>query len=486
METKTTTKGKWWSITGAALLALAALAVVAALTGCAAQEEPEPAPVPEPEAVAPEPEPAPEPESEPEPEQPKLAIPNRYFLSSKTISYPDGMSRKCLVDLEGNEVPFEIPDVTPMGGFAEGYLFGSWDTSEYDEEWDTEFDKLTHYGLFDKTGKLAVDLTEVVHGFEYPNDGEMVLARVINEPTYVDGRMVLVVEVNHSGNIVIVVLDERGEVKFTVGSSEIYQYADDGFTAPSFTVECPVLGSSYAFHDGVLQLDGPLDKGVIVDTDGAVLYRGSVVNAISLGKGYLLVHEEDAPRDTKVTDYAGNVVFDAASIEVAGDVENAGFYHQQPGAYGIVVVTAEKINPHGGDNKDLAGLYCVQTQKWLIPMQEGEIEFGSGHDGLIWVSADGKSSITDGYGAADEDSGSRYSCIMDPQGTIVVDGANPLLSSAGISADFKCPVYLREGYYLFAVPGGVSDWQIAYFHDGVIEGVAKYPELGICESPYLT
>ena len=122
------------------------------------------APAPEPELGSvqasdpqPAPEPAPEPESDPTADpaaEPALAIPNRYFVSG-TNFHPSGAYDVCLTDLEGNEVVFENPDMRPMGGFSEGKVLVTWETSEYDEEWDTEFDEMTHYGLVDATGAMV-------------------------------------------------------------------------------------------------------------------------------------------------------------------------------------------------------------------------------------------------------------------------------------------------------------------------------------------
>lgn len=173
------------------MVALAAVGIAVA--------NPSAAPAPEPELGSvqasdpqPAPEPAPEPESDPTAE-PALAIPNRYFISS-TNFHPSGAYDVCLTDLEGNEVVFENPDMRPMGGFSEGKVLVTWETSEYDEEWDTEFDEMTHYGLVDATGAMVVDLTDLVHGYGYTFQGNLQDASVTNSPTYADGRLVLFIE----------------------------------------------------------------------------------------------------------------------------------------------------------------------------------------------------------------------------------------------------------------------------------------------------
>ncbi|MFR1167686.1 MAG: hypothetical protein ACLSDQ_08895 [Adlercreutzia equolifaciens] len=174
-------------IAAAAVMALAAVGIAVANPFAAPAPEPEPASV-----EAPAPDLAPEPEAPAEPE-PALAIPNRYFVSS-TNFHPSGTYDVCLTDLEGNEVVFENPDMRPMGGFSEGKVLVTWETSEYDEEWDTEFDEMTHYGLVDATGAMVVDLTDLVHGYGYTFQGNLQDASVTNSPTYADGRLVLFIE----------------------------------------------------------------------------------------------------------------------------------------------------------------------------------------------------------------------------------------------------------------------------------------------------
>lgn len=181
------------------VVGIAATVVVALAAVGIAVANPFAAPAPEPELGSvqasdpqPAPEPAPEPESDPTAE-PALAIPNRYFISS-TNFHPSGAYDVCLTDLEGNEVVFENPDMRPMGGFSEGKVLVTWETSEYDEEWDTEFDEMTHYGLVDATGALVVDLTDLVHGYGYTFQGNLQDASVTNSPTYADGRLVLFIE----------------------------------------------------------------------------------------------------------------------------------------------------------------------------------------------------------------------------------------------------------------------------------------------------
>ena len=52
-------------------------------------------------------------------------------------------------------------------------------------------------------------------------------------------------------------------------------------------------------------------------------------------------------------------------------------------------VRAEKVNPHGGANKNLVGLYSVSAKKWIVPLAEGSLSFTAA-DGLVYVTADSK------------------------------------------------------------------------------------------------
>lgn len=463
------------------MLSLASLLITGALVGCATQEEPEPAPAPEPEAVAPEPELAPEPEPEPEPEQPKLAIPNHYFLSGVNFKSGGSMGAgeaaydPALADLEGNIAAYENPDMRSMGGFSEGRVCVSWETSEYDEEWDTEFDEVTHYGLLDETGKLVLDLTDLVHSFDFTskagNSETKEIFSVGNSPMYVDGRLVL-----DLGSI-IVVLNEKGETVFTVGDPTQYEYAEEGYVPPKFDIEMPLRAHDGVYRDGVMLLNGAsvYDDMVIVDADGNILAQGEYLN--SLGKGYMT----DGDEPTAVTDYSGKVLFDPSSLNVPGDVENARLdLVTVLGIDGLVVVKADKINPHGGADKELTGLYCVSTQKWVVPMQEGSLNITSAHDGIAWVTADSKNFIVEGYGAEDDDVNEKYTCAMNTQGEIVLDAETPAVADCYLRPSFDAPTYLGEGYWTF----DSQRETVLYFKDGVLVGSAKPPENGIAYSLY--
>lgn len=448
-------------IAAAAVMALAAVGIAVANPFAAPAPEPEPASV-----EAPAPDLAPEPEAPAEPE-PALAIPNRYFVSS-TNFHPSGTYDVCLTDLEGNEVVFENPDMRPMGGFSEGKVLVTWETSEYDEEWDTEFDEMIHYGLVDDTGALVVDLTDLVHGYGYTFQGNLQDASVTNSPTYADGRLVLFIEWSGGSYGAVVLLDEQGKVVFTVGDAEAFQFADEGAAGREFTYNLAMMNAPDCYRDGVLALQG-IDGAMFLDVDGNVLYQAEG-HPTSIGGGCVIPDDSG----TVVTDYASNVLLDIASFNVEGDIDGAAFTGDQVSSGGVVCVRAEKVNPHGGANKNLVGLYSVSAKKWIVPLAEGSLSFTAA-DGLVYVTADSKERLIEGYGAEGDGSSDAYSCLMDLQGAIVADAATLAASGADLSADFDGR-YLQDGYWLLGErEGGL----VAYAENGKVAGIAPAPEHGV-------
>lgn len=472
MEVKQGNIRKGGVIACAAVAALAILLALMTMSGCSSNESPDQVQEPVQETPVPEPESTPEPEPDPEPA--KLDIPNQYFLTGLGFASGGGsVNQWGLEDLEGNQVPFEIAEMMPMGGFAEGRIFVTWETSDYDEEWETELNEVTHYALLDQTGKIVKDLTDLVSSFSFYAQGSFNNAKVANHPTYVDGRMVLCLE-GAGNNQTFVVLDEQGNAKFTVGDSDRYRFADDGTVPVGFDIDFETKGSSTGghvdatYHDGVLCIDNRL----LVDPNGKLLAQ-TEDHLESLGNGYMM----DGFDAAAVVDYSGNVVFDPNSLNVEGDIEDAEIFasYGQPGASGIVSVRAEKVNPHGGENKDLKGLYCVSTQKWLVPLQEGDLSFSEANEGMIWVSTESKNHILEGYGAADDDENRDYSCLMDIQGNIVVDDATAGIEEDGKAIGGSNPYYLQEGYWAYGSRPGV----VVLIENGVIKGAAAAPERGI-------
>lgn len=146
---------------------------------------------------------------------------------------------------------------------------------------------------------------------------------------------------------------------------------------------------------------------------------------------------------------------------------------------GVVCVRAEKVNPHGGANKNLVGLYSVSAKKWIVPLAEGSLSFTAA-DGLVYVTADSKERLIEGYGAEGDGSSDAYSCLMDLQGAIVADAATLAASGADLSADFDGR-YLQDGYWLLGErEGGL----VAYAENGKVAGIAPAPEHGArCNAP---
>ncbi|MCP2078212.1 zinc ribbon domain-containing protein [Adlercreutzia equolifaciens] len=458
-------------VAAAAVVALAAVGIAVANPFAAPAPEPAPgaveAPAPgsepasEPEApAAPEPAPAPEPE-------PALAIPNRYFISG-TNFHPSGAYDVCLTDLEGTEAVFENPDMRPMGGFSEGKVLVTWETSEYDEEWDTEFDEMIHYGLVDDTGALVVDLTDLVHSYGYTFQGNLKDVSVTNAPTYANGRLVLFIEWSGGSYGAVIVLDEQGKVVFTVGDAEAFQFADEGAAGREFTYNLTMMNASDCYRDGVLALQG-INGVMFLDVDGNVLYQTEGYPT-SIGGGCVIPDDSG----TVVTDYAGNVLLDITSFNVEGDIDGAAFAGDQVSSGGVVCVRAEKVNPHGGANKDLVGLYSVSAKKWIAPLAEGSLSFTAA-DGLVYVAADSKDRLIGGYGAEADGSSDTYSCLMDLQGAIVADAATLVASGADLPTGFDGR-YLQEGYWLL---GEGEDQLVAYAESGKIAGTAPAPEHGV-------
>ena len=374
----------------------------------------------------------------------------------------------CLTDLEGNEVVFENPDMRPMGGFSEGKVLVTWETSEYDEEWDTEFDEMIHYGLVDDTGALVVDLTDLVHGYGYTFQGNLQDASVTNSPTYADGRLVLFIEWSGGSYGAVVLLDEQGKVVFTVGDAEAFQFADEGAAGREFTYNLAMMNAPDCYRDGVLALQG-IDGAMFLDVDGNVLYQAEGYPT-SIGGGCVIPDDSG----TVVTDYASNVLLDIASFNVEGDIDGAAFTGDQVSSGGVVCVRAEKVNPHGGANKNLVGLYSVSAKKWIVPLAEGSLSFTAA-DGLVYVTADSKERLIEGYGAEGDGSSDAYSCLMDLQGAIVADAATLAASGADLSADFDGR-YLQDGYWLLGErEGGL----VAYAENGKVAGIAPAPEHGV-------
>lgn len=456
-------------VVAAVLVALAAVSIAVANPFAAPAPEPELGSVEAPDPQ-PAPEPAPEPESDPaaDPEpEPALTIPNRYFISG-TNFHPSGAYDVCLTDLEGNEVIFENPDMKPMGGFSEGKVLVTWETSEYDEEWDTEFDQMIHYGLVDDTGALVVDLTNLVHGYGYTFQGDLKDVSVTNAPTYANGRLVLFVEWSGGSYGAVIVLDEQGKVVLTVGDAEAFQFADEGAAGREFTYNLTMTNAPDCYRDGVLALQG-INGAMFLDVDGNVLYQAEG-HPTSIGGGCVIPDDSG----TVVTDYAGNVLLDIASFNVEGDIDGAAFAGDQVSSGGVVCVRAEKVNPHGGANKDLVGLYSVSAKKWIAPLAEDSLSFTAA-DGLVYVMADSEERLIEGYGAEADGSSDTYSCLMDLQGTVVADAATLAASGADLSEGFD-GYYLQEGYWLL---GEGEDQLVAYAESGKIAGTAPAPEHGV-------
>ena len=291
---------------------------------------------------------------------------------------------------------------------------------------------MIHYGLVDDTGALVVDLTNLVHGYGYTFQGDLKDVSVTNAPTYANGRLVLFVEWSGGSYGAVIVLDEQGKVVLTVGDAEAFQFADEGRGRPGIHLQLTMTNAPDCYRDGVLALQG-INGAMFLDVDGNVLYQAEG-HPTSIGGGCVIPDDSG----TVVADYAGNVLLDIASFNVEGDIDGAAFAGDQVSSGGVVCVRAEKVNPHGGANKDLVGLYSVSAKKWIAPLAEDSLSFTAA-DGLVYVMADSEERLIEGYGAEADGSSDTYSCLMDLPGTVVADAAT--LAASG-------PTFLRVRWVL--------------------------------------
>lgn len=434
-------------VVGVAVVALAAVGVAVANPFAAPAPEPKSAPV---EA------PAPEPEAAPEPAAP--ALPEAWFAGYGGEGYS-------IVDENGTLTQLSNPDAVLETPFSDGFSLGFWETSEYDAEWDQVHDEQTHYALFDSAGNAKVDLDPLLT--ELGVTGRSRFGG--SSCAYSDGRLIVpVLPLEEGQEGVCLVLDERGELVFTFGRA----------------AEGPL--SSYpsddAYHDGVINVQAAPSDTYLLDVDGNVLvsWKQAGGQPLSLGYGYY----QKADDDGKVYGYDGTPLFDAASVN-GDDVVGGRLYYEQPRGSGIVAVQAERENPYGGANKNLAGLYSVGSGKWLVPLGEELDAFGDANDGMLWVrtaqtagegadAAGGAAAASGGAaGGAHSGSGSLRSAIMDAEGDVVFD-ASMADATLGIPEDF-CAQYLHDGWWGIRSDGSSEPYALICIQDGTFLGAIDAP-----------
>lgn len=443
-------------VTAAVVVALAAVGIAVANPFAAPEPEPEPAPEPEAPAEL-------EPASAPEPAAPTL--PEAWFAGRADGGYS-------IVDENGTVTPLSNPDAVLETLFSGGFSLGSWETSEYDAEWDAVHDEQTHYALFDSAGNVAVDLDPVLA--ELGVTGKSSFRG--NSCAYSSGRLLVPVSPFEDGQKgVCLVLNEQGELVFTFGRA----------------AEGPL--SSYprddAYHDGVIYVQaGPSDT-YLLDVDGNVLvsWKQAGEQPLSLGYGYYQKVNDEG----KVYGYDGSPLFDAASVN-GSDIVEGRLYYEQPRGSGIVAVEAERENPYGGSNKDLAGLYSVGTEKWLVPLGEELDAFGDANDGMLWVRTAQAADDAAVQAAAEESPGARapevepvlHSAIMDAEGNVIFD-ASMAEAVLGIPEDFVAQ-YLHDGWWGIRNDNSSDPYALVCIQDGTFLGaidappnLANYPNSGI-------
>ena len=457
-------------IAAAVVVVLAAVGIAVANPFAAPEPEPKPAPV---EAPAPEPEPAPEAEAPaepeaaptPEPEPAAPTLPEAWFAARADGGYS-------IVDENGSVTQLSNPDAVLETLFSGGLSLGSWETSEYDAEWDQVHDEQTHYALFDSAGNVAVDLDPLLAELGVTGKSSFNGSNC----AYSSGRLLASVSPFEDGQKgVCLVLNEQGELVFTFGRA----------------AEGPL--SSYprddAYHDGVIYVQaGPSDT-YLLDVDGNVLvsWKQAGDQPLSLGYGYYQKVNDEG----KVYGYDGSPLFDAASVN-GGDIVEGCLYYEQPRGSGIVAVEAERENPYGGANKDLYGLYSVGTGKWLVPLGEELDAFGDANDGMLWVRTAQAADDAAVQAAAEESPGARapevepvlHSAIMDAEGNVVFD-ASMADAALGIPEDF-CAQYLHDGWWGIRDDGTSDPYALVCIQDGAFLGaidappnLASYPNSGV-------
>lgn len=377
-----------------------------------------------------------------------------------------------LVNLEGNRVELSNPDAQVVGAFSEGYALARWNTSEYDEEWDTEHDKQTHFGLVDATGNISVDLASMLKD---AGVGGNLDTSSGSDSRFMDGRMIVHLEpitTNEGiGEEGYAVIDKQGKLQYMLGrgSGNLSGNPRELF-----------------FHDGVLALQGS-GFDCLIDVDGKVLVTEDKAGyaPISVGKGY---YRTDVDHQ-KVYKYDGSVAFDAKSANT-GDITEAELSFSQPNGGGFISIDAKIKNPYGGQDKSLTGIYSIDGGKWIVPLQEGDIEFSTPFDGLIWIrsqesvsygasssdqveatSESGISDASSALGSSNSDSTSdttiEKSKIVDANGNVVFDSSMADLSM-GVGESFDVE-YLHDGYWYVSNNG--SNGSIVYIADGQFKGI---------------
>ena len=464
-------------VIGAAVAAVVVAVVVAGVAIANPFATPEPAPEPEPAPVAapePAPEPASEPELAPEPEpEPAVEAPSIPETCFSKRAGTEGPFE--LYNMQGEEVMPAIEEAEFAGPFSGGVIVGLWNTEEYDEEFETAYDKKNHVGIFDGEGKLTGDLTEKLYAVGVPNLFTVSRSEAL---CYSNGRLVVPVyyttertEPREDGKMYdefrrAFVFDTAGEIVFEFEyASETVHYASDW--------------GSFAYHDGVLLAHKPSSFGeVIYDVDGKVLVDcdGNQFDSLTpYGYGYYSYGVGQEP----VLAYDGAVALDPATLNVDGIV-NASVSGVQPLTGGAVAVSAEKENPHeGGKNLAVEGVYSLAEGRWLFPLEK-DLESGEGYGGVFPIlqnsekpaptaSADGTEATADSSDEAAE----PFARLVNGKGETVFDA-----TMLGDSLAFKFVdgyEHLHDGYW--KVDGftyDTNDTVVIYIKDGVYQGYQTF------------
>lgn len=385
---------------------------------------------------------------------PENTFPEVHFLTGERASSGDTVW--AIVDADGNKASFADESWIPLGPCTEGYVFVTWETSDYDKEWEQETNKVTHYGIVGADGQLAYDLTERVAALS--SDSVRVDVAQEGDNCFVDGLLVFMSKEGTGVNPTLTAVNTSGDTVYTLGEK-------------NRQVSFDLLDDPDAYHDGVICVTGPRRSSAILDTTGKILAQTGEDEGYlqSLGNGYMV--NSDTP--DKVTDYAGNVLFDVESINVEGDIDKAETYVRQPGAGGIVVVSAEKVNPYGGANKHLYGIYSISANKWIVPLCEGfNGQNVIADDGVVCVTVNDKLYLSEGYGAEVGNNPESYTCLMDYEGNVILDADTDLSEympdGRSFALDEIDPEYLQDGIWKLA-DAASGKTVLVHIADGAIQ-----------------
>lgn len=445
------------------LLTIASCAALAAvLGGCggnaAVEDEPQEAPAP---AVEPTPAPELEPEraEAPEPEEPEPTIPECCFTTH------DGK----IVDTAGNEIASSLneedandtssrkgKDETRMvGALAEDRILLARYTSQYDEEWHTEYDPQTHLLLADAKGNTIADLDDITAKY-----GSLEFSIEDHSPYFSDGRFALCLNYQGESNtvgFVTIVIDTEGREVFSIGNS-----ANCTFPTEFGREGCSPFEYGHAYFSSLES---------ILDVDGNIVAQGMdhFVTGMA-GKDYNY-YRHDGSGAYVVSDVWNN---DGTAFDLKALSSDSISFNSSTGAVAKVLggnvlqLEGTEANPHGGSSRDVSGLYNVAAGTWIVPLgpsQESHLIAYGSTENQIYVSAESEAYVLGAESNASDTADAKYACIMDGEGKVIFD-----MSMSGIEPYCQSDSYFRGqhvigGYWLIQCGASGSTSYLIYFDE---------------------